>query len=193
MKVVGVTGGIGSGKSTVCKVFQVLGIPVFNSDDESKKILFSDEVTQLVVDKFGDTILSNGQIDKSKLAKVVFNEPLNLEWLNQLLHPKVKDAFEAWVAIQHTNYIIKEAAILIESGAHKSCDVILNVACPEEIRVQRVLKRDLRTEEEVLKIVKKQLSEEERKQICDFTIQNNKEKIIPQILDFHAQMGSKSM
>lgn len=193
MVIVGITGGIGSGKSTISKVFNILGVPVYDSDAESKKILFSKVVASDVINRFGDVVLKDGELDRVLLGKFVFNNPDELKWLNSLLHPKVKEAFDNWVNQQDSNYVIKEAAILFESGAYRSCDFIINVACPEEKRIARVVKRDARSIPEVKKIIEKQLSEAERRSRADYTIDNDVEKVLPQILELHHQIGSKSM
>lgn len=193
MKVVGITGGIGSGKSVISKVFSSIGIPVYDSDAESKIILFSTEVSKEVVSYFGNEILLAGKLDRKLLAKCVFNHSEKLNWLNNLLHPKVKQHFEDWSAKQDSSYVLKEAAILFESGANESCDLVINVACPPEERMERVMKRDNRTKEDVERIIAKQLSEKERELKSDFTIVNYNCKILDQILAVHHQICAKSM
>ena len=182
MLVVGVTGGIGSGKSTVCKVFEVIGIPVFYADDESKKILFSSSVSKEVIMTFGKKVVTNNILDKKKLATVVFSSEDNLAVLNQILHPKVAQRFKKWSSIQNSKYVIKEAAILFESGSYKSCDFVINVSCSADERIKRVLRRDGRSKEQIEEIISKQFSEQERVSLSSFIIQNECDKIIPQIL-----------
>lgn len=181
MKILGITGGIGSGKSTICKVFEVLGYPVFNSDDQSKRILFSEEIRGVIKDVFGDAVFDKEALSRVKLAQVVFNNPQQLKKLNGILHPKVRNAFRAWRAKQSNSIVIKEAAILFESGANKSCDWVLNIQCAEAIRVKRVVQRDGRTEEAVRNIITKQLTEAERAKLADFTIVNEDQKVLPQL------------
>ena len=135
MKVLGVTGGLGSGKTTVCKIFKTLGVPYFSSDEVSKSILFSINVQKEVVNLFGDTVIKNGLLDRKKLARLIFSDEAALESLNQLLHPKVAYAFNKWKDKQQGSFVIKEAAILFESGAYKSCDYVLNIYCSEKERI----------------------------------------------------------
>ena len=188
MRVVGLTGGIGSGKTTVCKVFELLGIPVFYSDNVSKKILFSEPVTKIVVKKFGNQVLSKNKLTKFNLARYVFNNKVALAWLNDLLHPLVKKEFDKWLLKQDTSYILKEAAILFESGAYKSCDIIINISCSEALRINRIIQRDGRSISEINAIINKQWSEEERIKYSDFTINNSTKKLLPQIISLHQEL-----
>lgn len=188
MKVVGLTGGIGSGKSTVCKIFEILGTPVFYSDDVSKKILFSDKISKVVVKKFGKEVLFNNKLSKSHLADYVFNHKMALSWLNDLLHPLVKEEFDKWLAKQKVPFVLKEAAILFESGAYKSCDLVINVSCCRSIRIKRVSQRDGRSVSEINAIINKQWSEDERVKYSDFIINNSNQKLLPQIISLHQQL-----
>jgi dephospho-CoA kinase len=189
MIIVGLTGGIGSGKSTVCKIFEVLGIPVFYADDESKKILFLPHVSKEVISAFGNKVVTNNILDKKKLGTVVFSSVENLTVLNQILHPKVAQRFKEWSSVQRSKYVIKEAAILFESGSYKSCDFVINVSCSVTERIKRVLERDNRSKEQIKNIISKQLSEDERVNLSSFIIKNEKDKLIPQVLsiDYHIQ------
>jgi dephospho-CoA kinase len=153
MIIVGLTGGIGSGKSTVCKIFEVLGIPVFYADDESKKILFLPNVSKEVMLAFGNKVVTNSRLDKKKLGTVVFSSVENLTVLNQILHPKVAQRFKEWSSVQRSKYVIKEAAILFESGSYKSCDFVINVSCSVTERIKRVLERDDRSKEQIKNII----------------------------------------
>jgi len=191
MKVLGVTGGIGSGKTTVCGIFKTLGVPVFSSDEVSKDILFTPHIQKKVEELFGDQVLQNGVLSKQKLAKYIFSSEDALESLNQLLHPKVSEAFETWKKHQKHNVVIKEAAILFESGGDKSCDYVLNVYCSEQERIRRVLLRDDRSELEIKAIIARQWSDNERKKHSDFTINNESEKLIPQVLNLYATLMDK--
>ena len=188
MKVVGLTGGIGSGKTTVCKVFELLGTPVFYSDNVSKEILFSETVSKIVVEKFGEQVVSDNKLSKSNLTKYVFNNKVALAWLNDLLHPLVKQEFDKWLLKQDASYILKEAAILFESGAYKSCDIIVNVSCSKALRVNRIIQRDGRSVSEINAIIDKQWSEEERIKYSDFTINNSTQKLLPQIISLHQEL-----
>lgn len=187
MKTVGLTGGIGSGKTTISKVFSVLGVPVFNSDEISKSILFSKEGTKLVSQVFGDEICENGAINKDKLASQVFSDKTELAKLNAILHPLVAKAFDVWKTKQNFPYCIKEAAILFESGAYKSCDLVISVSCSEAERVRRVLKRDQRSLQQIQEIVNKQWSDEERQELADFIINNENQKVLPQVMLLHGK------
>ncbi len=181
MKVLGVTGGLGSGKTTVCKIFKTLGVPYFSSDEVSKSILFSINVQKEVVNLFGDTVIKNGLLDRKKLARLIFSDEAALESLNQLLHPKVAYAFNKWKDKQQGSFVIKEAAILFESGAYKSCDYVLNIYCSEKERIKRVLFRDDRSESEIKAIMSRQWTDLQRKEKSDFYIDNEVEKLIPQV------------
>lgn len=181
MKVLGVTGGLGSGKTTVCKIFKTLGVPYFSSDEVSKSILFSINVQKEVVNLFGDIVIKNGLLDRKKLARLIFSDEAALESLNQLLHPKVAYAFNKWKDKQQGSFVIKEAAILFESGAYKSCDYVLNIYCSEKERIKRVLFRDDRSESEIKAIMSRQWTDLQRKEKSDFYIDNEVEKLIPQV------------
>ncbi len=179
MKIVGVTGGIGSGKSTVCKVFETLGIPVFNADDEAKSIYDTEPIAlQQVKGIFGDTVFTDGGLDKVKLAKIVFSDKERLEQLNAIIHPLVRRQFITWQAQQNSPYVIREAAILIESGAHKDCDHIILVSAEEETRIKRVTSRNNISEEEVRKRIANQWRDEQRRPFCDFEIKNEENALI---------------
>lgn len=190
MKVIGITGGIGSGKTTVCKVFEVLGIPVFYADDVSKKILFSAVITDQVISRFGSEVTLDGVLNKKKLANYVFSNPLELKWLESVLHPAVALEFENWTKIQTSRYVLKEAAILFESGSYKSCDAVLNVSCSEAERLKRVMKRDGKTKVEVESVMQKQWTEVERKEVSDYLIFNENQKLFPQIIKLHQEFLS---
>lgn len=190
----GITGGIGSGKTTVCKLFELLGVPVYYSDDESKKLLNEDKnVKQKVVDVFGKSILDNtGLIDRKKLAAIVFNNKVELEKLNGILHPAVGLHFENWLKKQNTPYILKEAAILFESGAFKQVDKVLTIVAPLELKIQRILKRDDVSKEEVERRMQLQMTDEEKIKHSDFVINNNEQELlIPQVLKLHKQLVNK--
>ena len=172
-KVVGLTGGIGSGKSTIAAYFKSLGVPVYIADDEAKKILLTAEASAEVAAALGSEVLTDGKPDRSKLAAQVFNSPEKLKVLNTIIHPKVRQHFEEWVAQQATApFVIKEAAILFESGSYKDCDKIILVTAPQEIRIERVMLRDKVTREQVLKRMEAQWSDEEKEALSDYIIIN---------------------
>jgi dephospho-CoA kinase len=172
-KIIGLTGGIGSGKTTVANYIKSQGIPVYIADEKAKKILETKAVVDLVKAAFGKDIISNDKIDRQKLAKLVFNHPEKLQKLNDIVHPLVKQNFNNWVK-KHTNhpFVIKEAAILFESGSYKYCDSIITVTAPLEIRLQRVIDRDKTDKESVLARMKNQWSEEEKIAKSDYIIHN---------------------
>ena len=172
-KIIGLTGGIGSGKTTIAKYFKSFGIPVFIADDEARKIMQSPEIINAVKNTFGEDIFENRILNREKLAKIVFNDPEKLKKLNSIVHPAVKKHFELWLIENKTfPYIIYEAAILFESGRYKDCDIIVTVTAPIETRLQRVLERDKTTRELVLKKMEAQWSDEKRIAKSDFVIEN---------------------
>ena len=184
---VGLTGGIGSGKTVVSEIFIRLGIPIFNSDNEAKIILNSDkEVIHQIHNIFGNIYTKKG-INKLKLASLIFNDRKALKKINSIIHPKVHESFNLWVT-KHFNapYIIEEAAILFESNAHKELDITINVHAEELIRINRVVERDNTTPEAVKSRIKNQLKDSERINLADYTIYNTSNKmLIPQVLEIH--------
>jgi dephospho-CoA kinase len=172
-KIIGLTGGIGSGKSSIAKHIESLGIPVYIADTEAKKILDTADVIAKVIALFGDDILENGKIDRKKIAALVFQDPEKLKKYNAIIHPEVYLHFQNWVK-QHNNYplVIKEAAILFESGSYKDCDKIILVTAPKENRIQRVMKRDAVTREAVEQRMSHQWDDETKKSMSDFVIEN---------------------
>ena len=172
-KIIGLTGGIGSGKTTIANHLKSLGIPVYNSDDQAKKILYLPETIDSLKSAFGNVVFTNELFDKDKLAKLVFNNPEQLKLLNQIIHPAVKVDFENWLkANKNSPLIIKEAAILFESGSYKDCDVIISISAPQEIRIKRVIERDHLTYEEVMSRINNQWTDEMRNKNSDYVIDN---------------------
>ena len=182
---IGLTGGIGSGKTYVSEIFGRLGIPVFNSDIEGKKCMQkNDGVREQIINLFGKEIYNNDKLDTGKLANIVFNNNELLERLNAIIHPAVVEKFNIWVSEQHSDIVIKESAILFESSTNKELDKIICVYAPKEVRIQRIIERDGLTEEEVISRMKNQISQDEKKKLSDFLILNNgKTLLLPQILD----------
>lgn len=172
-KIIGLTGGIGSGKTTVANYFKSYGIPVYIADDEARKIMQSTDIMEAIKDLFGADVFENETLNREKLAKIVFNNPESLEKLNGIVHPAVKKHFEQWL-LQNLEapYVIYEAAILFESGRYKDCDIIITVTAPIESRIQRVIKRDKTTRELVLKRINAQWTDEKRISKSDFVIEN---------------------
>lgn len=187
MLTVGLTGGIGSGKSTVAKIFETLGVPVFNSDVEAKKLLFSNKkIIRLVKTEF-PVAFENNQLNKTKLAQLVFNDTKALEKLNQIIHPEVKKVFMQWVEANKTApFVVKEAAILIETNLHKELDKLILVTAPTSLRIQRVIARDGIDEQEIIQRMKNQLSDDEKISFADFVITNDeKTLVIPQVMKIY--------
>lgn len=189
---IGITGGIGSGKTIICKVFETLGVPVFYADVVAKDIMVKDPVLVAgVKDTFGEeSYTADGKLQNKYIAGIVFNDEAQLAKLNALVHPATFRAFDHWLAQlpQHTPYILKEAALLFESSSYKTCDQSLLVLAPMETRIQRVMKRDQVTEEQVRARMDKQLSDEEKLKMADFTILNNEtDSLITQVLQLHQQ------
>jgi len=185
---VGITGGIGSGKSIVAKVFSVLGVPVFNSDLVAKQILASNaEVMTSVKEYFGDqAYLENGP-NREFLAQVVFDDPAKREKLNSIIHPQVGRAFERFCgANESADYVLKEAAIMVESGAHEHLDLLILVTAPEELRMQRILSRDKTNRKAIEGRMSAQLTDEQKRPYASFEIKNNgKNPVIPKVLQIH--------
>lgn len=174
MKVVGLTGGIGSGKSTVARIFNKLGIPIYDSDQRAKD-LYSEslELKSAMILQFGANIYVKNEIDRKKLAQIVFNDKLQLELLNNLVHPLLQQDFEHWKTEQNSTYVIREAAILIESGAYKNCDKVIVVTANEKIRIERVMERDSVMEVDVKHRISNQLNDGVRLEYADFEISND--------------------
>lgn len=191
----GITGGIGSGKSTVCKVFELLGIPVFYADAQAKNLYdSSEELKSLIIHHFGESLYSNEQFDKNKMKEIIFNDPAKLQLLNSLVHPRVKNLSDEWMMRQTAPYALKEAALLIESGSYKEMDEIIFVECPVEIRLGRVMKRDHLTKDEVFRRIDAQMPDMEKKKYATQIIYNDDQQlIIPQVLALHDYFMKKSL
>lgn len=173
-----ITGGIGSGKSTACKMFEELGVPVFYSDKAAKSIMDSDkDVISKIKELFGDNIYVDGELDRKALAEIVFNDVDSLLKLNEVVHPAVADAFESFVGVNETfkesEYVIEEAAIGIETGVYKKFDTVVLVTADEDVRINRVIDRDKCTEKQVRDRMSYQMSDENKKMVSDYVIINN--------------------
>ena len=192
---IGLTGGIGSGKSTVAKIFETLGVPVYNADEEAKKMMNSDEELKAsLINNFGAETYKDGLLDRKYLAAIVFNDDHKLELLNSLIHPAtIRDASE-WIKKQNSPYVIKEAALIFEAGAADMLDLVIGVSAHRELRIKRVMNRDGVSREEVLKRMSSQLDDEVKMKRCDFVITNDeKSLLIPQVLSLHSQFISKTV
>lgn len=192
MRVVGITGGIGSGKTTTCMIFESLGVPVYYADNRAKELMVNDEVLRgKIVSAFGNDAYVNGRLNRAYLANQVFNSKEKLSVLNGMVHPAVADDFESWLEQQkEANYVLKEAAILFESGAYHDVDITVLVIAPEQIRIERVMERDHSTKMEVLRRMKNQWTQERKAKLADHIINNDgSHLIIPQVLVLHEKFN----
>ncbi len=191
---IGLTGGIGSGKSTVAKIFETLGIPVYYADAEAKRLMNSSETLKKVIrQNFGEATYENDQLNRKYLAGIVFNNPEKLELLNALIHPVTINDAEQWMQQQSAPYSIKEAALLFESGAAENLDLIVGVYAPQALRIKRVMKRDGLTADEIMKRINRQVNEEMKMKLCDFVITNNEQELlVPQVLKLHQHFSGLS-
>jgi dephospho-CoA kinase len=188
---VGITGGIGAGKTIVCEVFRLLGVPVYNADDRAKYLMTYDQnLIGRIVEVFGsEAYNSDGQLNRALISNVVFKDKEQLDILNGIVHPAVEKDFIRWTEnYQHRKYIIKEAALLLESGSYKKLDYVINVVAPEPMRIARVLQRDPhRNQLDVKNIISRQLDDSEKEKISSFVIVNDESSLLlPQALKIHA-------
>ena len=192
MKQIGITGGIGTGKSTVCMVFSLLGVPVYDADSRAKLLYETDATLQEEVKKlFGNELFVDGKLQRSKLAARVFGKPEALEQLNALVHPAVGRDYQNWRAAQKkAPYLLREAALLFEAGTSKGLDAIIVVTAPMELRIKRVEHRDpQRSKEEILAIIQRQWPEERKLSLASHVIHNDEEHaLIPQVLKIHKEL-----
>jgi dephospho-CoA kinase len=188
---VGLTGGIGSGKTTVAKIFELLNVPVYYADEASKRLYHTDQnLIREIKKHFGEDVYTNEQLNRSKLAAIVFDDPVKLELLNQLVHPPtIRDA-QDWMNSQSAPYVIKEAALLFESGSADGLDYVIGVRSPAHLRIKRAMDRDKITRDQVLARANRQISEEIKIRLCDFVINNNEQELVlPQVLALHEKLG----
>jgi dephospho-CoA kinase len=187
---VGLTGGIGSGKSLVAEMFKLLGVPVLHADDTARYLMEQDTKLKSAIGQlFGKEVYENGRLNRPFLASVVFNDKSKLEQLNALVHPATIAFAQQWAAAQTTPYTIKEAAIFFESGSYKDMDKMIGVYAPVEMRLERAMHRDNVTEEVIRQRMDKQMNEEEKMKRCDFIIYNDGSKsVIDQVLNLHQQL-----
>lgn len=192
---VGITGGIGSGKSTVAKIFQILGIPIYFADDRAKWLMANDpELIHKIQSTFGpDSYLEDGSINRVFLSKEVFSDPEKVKKINALVHPAVGKDFNTWASQQNSPYVLKEAALIFETGSNKNLDYVINVSSPLKVRLARVLMRDShRSEEQVNQIIDQQMPDETKNEMADFIIKNVDNKLlIPQVLKIHETLLAK--
>ena len=172
-KILGLTGGIGSGKTTVAALFHELGVPVYNADDEAKKLMNeSPKIRTKLIELFGANAYNDGLLNRSYIAQLVFKDKEKLSALNQVVHPEVAAHYTAWLSKQTHPYALKEVAILFELGIEDQFDFTLTVTAPKQIRLERVLQRDQKSADEILSIMNNQWDEEKKIQKSDFVIQN---------------------
>src|SRR6478736_3008926 len=189
---IGLTGGMGSGKTTVSKIFSVLGIPVFYADDIAKTIMNEDEgLKQSIIHLFGSEAYINDQLNRKYIASVVFKDKYKLDRLNALVHPVTIAAADKWMREQTTAYVIKEAALMFEAGAAAHLDYVIGVYAPQHLRLQRVMHRDGVTRDDVLARINNQIDEDIKMKLCDFVIVNDEQQaVLPQVLERHQQFLS---
>lgn len=187
---VGLTGGIGSGKSTVARILETLGVPVYYADDAAKELMNTDEaLMQSVIGLFGPSAYINGQLDRKFISSVVFNDQSKLEALNALVHPATIRHSEEWYSRLHVPYAIREAALIFESGASENLDFVIGVYAPRILRIQRVQQRDGLPAAEIQKRMDRQINEEIKMKLCDFVIRNDEQELlIPQVLKIHERL-----
>jgi dephospho-CoA kinase len=188
---IGITGNIGGGKTTVSKIFEVLGVPVFYADDAAKKVMVEDPILiNALKEAFGsEAYFNDGSLKRKHIASIVFNDDIQLAKLNSIVHPAVFRAFDNWtVQIKGAPYVMKEAALLFESTSYKMCDYSVMVTAPLELRIARVMQRDGLTSEEIKSRDARQFPEEKKIQLADYVIRNDDtELVIPQVLELHQQ------
>lgn len=191
---VGLTGGIGSGKSTIAKVFEVLGIPVYYADERAKEIMNEDEaLKRKIIQLFGNDAYSNNKLNRSFIAEQVFGNATKLSRLNEIVHPATIADAHQWLQQQKSPYAIKEAALIFESGAQEYLDKVIGVYAPTPLRIHRVMQRDNSSREEVMARLDKQLDETIKMRLCDYVITNNdQEMVLPQVLAIHEKLLEES-
>ena len=187
---IGLTGGIGSGKSTVALIFQVLGIPVFDADKEAKFLMENDEsLVQSIKGIFGNESYNGKSLNRTYIANIVFNDPYKLSLLNAVVHPATIRSANEWMKAQNTPYVVKEAALMFEAGSADNLDYVIGVTAPQHLRIQRVIERDKVTREQVLSRMDRQLDDSIKMKLCDFVLINDEQQLlIPQVVKVHKQL-----
>ncbi|MBA4259892.1 MAG: dephospho-CoA kinase [Chitinophaga sp.] len=187
MRSIGLTGGIGSGKSIVAKIFRTLGVPVLDADALAKKIMLENEAVKAqILAAFGTESYNDQGLNRSFISNIVFKDPFQLEVLNSIVHPATIEAGKKWALEQNAPYTIKEAALFFESGSSDGMDLIIGVYAPDALRIQRVMHRDQTSREEVLNRMKHQISQTIKMKLCDKVIVNDEQSLlIPQVLKLH--------
>ena len=189
--IIGLTGGIGSGKSTVAKIFAQLGIPVLDADATAKAIMNEDRsVKTKLIELFGEDAYKENQLNRPYIAQLVFEDAFKLQQLNAIVHPITIQYAKDWASKQTAPYVIKEAALFFESGSSEGVEKIIGVTAPKHIRIQRVMQRDQITREDVIKRMEHQLEDSLKMKLCDWVIQNDEmHLLIPQVLAIHQEIS----
>ena len=191
---IGLTGGIGSGKTTVARIFSSLGIPIFNADESAKRLMSENEnLRSAIIEKFGIDSYIGKDLNRAHLAKLVFADPEKLHWLNTLIHPLTIAEAKKWMDTQQSSYVIKEAALLFESGAAAGLDFIIGVTAPETLRINRILQRDKTDLAQAKKRMDQQLEESLKVKLCDFVIKNDETTpLLPQVLKIDEELRKRA-
>ena len=185
---VGVTGGIGAGKSIVCRIFQMLHTPVYDADSRARWLMNNDkDLMEKIIQEFGPESYTEGSLDRRYVAGVVFPDPDKLQALNGLVHPAVAQDYSEWKESTSHPYVIREAALLFEAGAYQDLDFLILVTAPEEMKIKRILERDpFRNEKEIREIIGRQWTDERKAEFADAVLENDeKELLIPQVIELH--------
>jgi dephospho-CoA kinase len=187
---IGLTGGMGSGKSTIAKIFEVLGIPVYYADEAAKRLMNENQMLRKQIrEHFGDASYEGAELNRAYIASQVFNNKEKLVLLNSLVHPLTIEDGENWMQRQHSPYTVKEAALIFESGAEKWLDYVVGVSSPLPLRISRIISRDQISEEQAGNRIKNQLDEDIKMSRCDFLIYNDEQlPVLPQVLDLHNKL-----
>ncbi|WP_339924040.1 dephospho-CoA kinase [uncultured Cyclobacterium sp.] len=189
---VGISGGIGAGKTLICKIFSLLSIPIFNADDRAKYLMVHHlPLKKLIIDNFGaSAYFEDGQLNRQYLADIVFADPDKTALINSLVHPAVAEDFKSWALSQQTKYVLKEAALLFETGSYKALDYTVHVAASEKIRIERIKSRDpKRSVDQIKQIINKQLTDEEKNKLASYIVSNDESSlVIPQVLKIHSHL-----
>jgi dephospho-CoA kinase len=191
--IVGLTGGIGSGKTTVAKMFQELGVSIYIADIEAKKLMHSSkEIKEELIAAFGEQTYTNGELNRSYLSNIVFNQPEQLQKINAIVHPRVGQHFKDWYAARHgETYVIKEVAILFENDSYKHCDKVITVVAPLEERFRRLLQRDQTTREDIQNRMDNQWNDAQKIALSDYVIHNeNLEDVKKQVAQIHQEIST---
>lgn len=194
MKIIGITGGIGSGKTTACKIFQEFGVPVYYADDRAKELMTTNAVLKnKIVQAFGAKAYSGNGLDRAYLAQQIFGSKEKLSIINGLVHPAVANDFEEWLEERNgEKYVLKEAAILFESGAYQDVDITVLVIAPQDVRLERVVNRDGSSKEDVLKRMNNQWTQERKVKLADHILNNSgTQLLIPQVMELHQNFRDK--